>query len=263
MWATSFIKLNQLKGIWTTALAFSFSIILIHCGTYGPQYQNTYSSIIIDNTHYDIIDSIPIRNGSFEKIKPGFLDTWLKNRYTELPVLPIQDWVDCGSLLFPGETPVTIYSGTDPKPFQVTQNARYGFNYLGMVTRETNTWESVSQFLDRPLEAGRLYAVRFLVSHSSTLRSPIINLDENLRTFDAPARLRILVGNAECAGDFIVASTKPITSKTWEEVEVIFSVESQSHYFIIEVFYPEDNTTPANGNVLLDHVSPIYEIQRL
>lgn len=60
-------------------------------------------------------------------------------------------WYDCG---FPGESPPDVQPNGE---FGVTKPANHGATYLGMVVRDNDTWESVSQKLSRPLKRGQCY----------------------------------------------------------------------------------------------------------
>ena len=60
-------------------------------------------------------------------------------------------WYDCG---FPGETVPDIHPKEGPGAFQVTREAFHGRTYIGMVVRENETWEMISQRLSGALQAG-------------------------------------------------------------------------------------------------------------
>ena len=72
---------------------------------------------------------------------------------------PPRGWIDCG---FDGETPVDVQpNGT----FSVTKPAAEGNTYIGMVVRDNDTWEAVSQRLSRPLQAGQCYVCEYQPGH--------------------------------------------------------------------------------------------------
>jgi len=73
---------------------------------------------------------IPLNNPSFE-------DT------PSIGITP-KCWLDCG---MPGETPPDI----QPNQFRVDKSPQHGNTYLGMVTRDSDTWEAVGQMLETPL----------------------------------------------------------------------------------------------------------------
>ncbi|HZV43784.1 MAG TPA: hypothetical protein VFF90_04875, partial [Saprospiraceae bacterium] len=63
---------------------------------------------------------------------------------------PIKGWQDCGMTRFPGESPPDIH----PVPataWEVSKDPYDGATYLGMVTRDNDSWESISQALSSPI----------------------------------------------------------------------------------------------------------------
>jgi hypothetical protein len=65
---------------------------------------------------------------------------------------PPTGWKDCGSFMFPGESPPDVQpSGS----WHVYKPATDGDTYLGMVVRENDTWEAVSQALSGALQKGK------------------------------------------------------------------------------------------------------------
>src|SRR5258706_5384255 len=101
-------------------------------------------------------DTIYLSNPSFEdtprKVCPPFS-------------LPIKDWNDCGLLDFPGETPPDIHSANNGL-WGVTLRPYEGKTFLGLVTRYSDTFESVSQSLSKPVEAGKCYQLSIYLALS-------------------------------------------------------------------------------------------------
>jgi hypothetical protein len=58
-------------------------------------------------------------------------------------------WYDCG---FPGESPPDVHPKEGGGAFQVTKEAFHGKTYLGLVVRDNDTWEMVSQRLSAPVQ---------------------------------------------------------------------------------------------------------------
>lgn len=79
------------------------------------------------------------QEGTIQLTNPSFEDV---PRHSRVP----RGWYDCG---FPGESA----PDTQPDPtFQVNKAAADGETYLGLVVRDNDTWESISQKLTRPVE---------------------------------------------------------------------------------------------------------------
>ena len=84
------------------------------------------------------------------------------------PQQPPFAWWDCG---FTGETPPDVHPVPKGGIFGVTQLAQEGSTYLGMVVRENDTWESVAQRLDQPLQPNNCYAISIFLCASDTYTS--------------------------------------------------------------------------------------------
>ena len=102
-------------------------------------------------------NDIFIQNGSFEG--------------TPKCCEPPNGWIDCG---FKGETPPDVQPALDDKNqpfFSVTKTAFHGNTYLGMVVRENDTYERVSQRLIKPMLKGTCYSFSIMLCRSSTYLS--------------------------------------------------------------------------------------------
>ncbi|MBI1226233.1 MAG: hypothetical protein GC192_13450 [Bacteroidetes bacterium] len=165
-------------------------------------------------------------------------------------------WQDCG---FPGETPPDVH----PKPgigaFQVTKEPMDGRTYLGLVTRENDTWEMVSQKLEAPLKIGGSYAFSIGLCRSEIYLSAsrISNKEVN---YAAPVKLRIWGGNKYCERKELLAESELITNKDWKRYNFIFTPSNDIKYIILEAFYKTPTPFPYNGNLLIDNASAIIPI---
>jgi hypothetical protein len=83
---------------------------------------------------------------------------------------PIKGWQDCGLSRFPGESPPDIH----PVPataWEVSKDAYDGNSYLGMVTRDNDSWESLSQALSSPILGGTCYSFTAFISKSERYKA--------------------------------------------------------------------------------------------
>jgi len=182
---------------------------------------------------------IPLFNKSFESPpKPG-----------DSPI----GWSDCG--IFPQESPIDVQPGF----FGVTQAPYHGRSYLGMVTRATNTWEMVGQELYRVLEKGKCYEFTLYLAKSSTYISGFA-LDYNTKVnFDQPIRLLIWGGSAINKKEELLGQSTPIKHSDWRQYKFIFKPTTTHRYLLLEAYYLASNSTPYNGNIILDNASDIAE----
>lgn len=169
-------------------------------------------------------------------------------------------WYDCGGINFPLETPPDVHPSGGEKPsFGVSLDAADGDTYLGLVVRENDSHESVSQRLKRPLQPGKCYSFSISVATSKIYKSGIRDSDEE-RDFITPIKLRIRGGNGYCRTDIPLAETKLITNNDWKEFTFKFEPNRKVTYIVLEAWYKKPTFNPPNGNILLDNASAIQPI---
>jgi outer membrane protein OmpA-like peptidoglycan-associated protein len=162
-------------------------------------------------------------------------------------------WHDCG---FEGESPPDVQpSGT----FSVTHPPQEGDTYLGMVVRDNDTWESVSQRLSRPMQAGQCYQFSIHLARSELYVSTS-RVTDRTANYTTPAKFRIYGGFGHCDKQYLLAETKVIINNRWLEYNFKFEPIDNYSYIILEVFFKTPTLFPYNGNVLVDNASPIVPI---
>ena len=164
-------------------------------------------------------------------------------------------WTDCG---FPGESAVDIQP--DPlRSFKVDKRAHHQYTYLGMVTRDNDTWEKVGQRMSAPMEAGQCYefSIRLARSEQYLSQSRLTNREEN---YDTPIRLRIRGGFGVCDAGEVIGSSPVITSNVWREYRIKLEPQEAYTHIVLEAYYNTPIFFPYNGNVLLDNVQPIVPV---
>jgi hypothetical protein len=177
-------------------------------------------------------------------LNPGFEDM---PRHSQVP----RFWINCGP---PNESPPDILP---EMTFQVSLPAYEGNTYLGLVTRDNDTWESVGAKLGGLLELGKCY--KFSIALARSLSYYSVSREKNIpANFITPTRLRIWGGRGPCARDELLATSSVIAHKTWETYTFILAPEEGSYsHLILEVFYLENLLFPTNGNLLLDDASAL------
>lgn len=165
-------------------------------------------------------------------------------------------WFDCG---FPEETPPDVHL-LENNPFGVEQLAYDGNTYIGMVVRENDTWERVSQRLSAPLVAGNCYEFSLHLSRSLYYMSPTQSSNGKMFNYTSPAQLRIWGGNGYCARAELLAVSGNIINSRWLEYNFKFEPSETHTYIVLEAYYRTPILFPYNGNVLVDNASPIMPV---
>ena len=185
-------------------------------------------------------DVIKLNNPSFED--------------TPQPGKAPKGWYNCGH---EGETPPDIQPN---EVFKVEKQAFDGKTYLGMVTRDNETWEAVGQRLKEPLLAGHTYSFSMQLA-----RSPIyVSLSRKTRNetnYTTGAKLRIWGGNNDyCEKLQLLDETERINNSRWQEYTFELKPKEDINFIALEAYYVTPTPFAYNGNMLLDNCSEIAEI---
>ncbi|MEQ8706499.1 MAG: hypothetical protein RIC19_21380 [Phaeodactylibacter sp.] len=150
-------------------------------------------------------------------------------------------WFGCET----GSTPDIL-----PGQWGVYNPAEEGDTYLGLITREDGTWESIGQRLTAPLKKGDCYTLTLFLSHSN-----------NYETYNGELRLRIYGGAAKCQKAQVVYESPLIRHPRWEAYEVEFFAKQDIYYLVFEAYHPHQGRA-FRGNILVDAISPIEKCTR-
>ncbi|MCI5082003.1 MAG: OmpA family protein [Saprospiraceae bacterium] len=184
-------------------------------------------------------EPINLTNPSFEDIP----------RHSHAP----RGWQDCGDNK---ETPPdTQPSGT----FSVTKAAKDGNTYLGMVVRDNDTYEAVSQRLSRPMQKGQCYEFSIFLCRSELYISVSRQTGQEVN-YVTPAKLEIYGGFAFCDNQQMLAETSVITTERWLEYKFKLKPNANYNYIMFRAYYTTPTLFPYNGNILLDNASPLVPI---
>lgn len=201
-------------------------------------------------------DVITLANPSFEDIP----------RAGARGLFGIKGWFDCGRIEFRNETPPDIHTENPNDPiFGVTKAASDGETYLGIVTRENETWESVSQKLDQPLEAGKCYTFSIDLARSETYFSSMgkddsVSDQKKATPPSKPAVLRIWGGVNYCPRNQLLAESVPITNTNWKTYTFEFTPNINTRAISLEAFYKTPVLDPYFGHILVDNASQIMQV---
>jgi outer membrane protein OmpA-like peptidoglycan-associated protein len=198
-------------------------------------------------------ETIKLQNASFEDMpRKG------------VPGMPsIKGWHDCGLSKFPNESPPDIHPVVD-NAWDVAKPAYDGGSYLGMVTRANDSWESLSQALSTPIQAGVCYSfTAFLVQSdqykSATSRTQQLGTNE-LENFVRPAVFLIWGGNYFCDKAELLGESPAVSNSTWKQYKFTFQPQKTHKYITIEAFYKTPILEAYNGHVLVDALSDLVPI---
>jgi len=168
----------------------------------------------------------------------------------------IKGWYDCSKILFPNETPPDIHP---INAWQVTKQPSDGRTYLGMVVRDNDSWELLSQRLSTTIEEGKCYSFNIELSRSEFYVSGS-KVTKQIENYTKPAVLRIWGGNGVCGKQELLGESVTVSNDDWRTFEFEFRPNKSVNYFTLEAFYKVPTLFPYNGHLLLDNASLIKEV---
>jgi len=124
-----------------------------------------------------------------------------------------------------------------PGPWGVKTEAFDGETYMGLITRENGTWESVT--FDAKLCYSKQYA-----------------------GYNLPLKLRVWGSETKCSRNQLLAETNFVKHTYWKKYEFDFHVKKNINYIIIEAHYADGVFIPYKGNILIDDISAVEMCKR-
>ena len=172
---------------------------------------------------------------------------------------PIKGWHDCGLSKFPGETPPDIHP-VPSKAWEVAKVPYDGNTFLGMVTRYNDSWESLSQALSSPIQAGKCYTFSAFISRSEQYKSGTARSRDVPENFVRPAVMLIWGGDFFCEKGELLGESPAVSNTEWKQYKFTFHPRKTHKYITIEAFYKTPILEAYNGHVLVDALSDIVQI---
>ncbi len=198
-------------------------------------------------------EKITLQNPSFEDIP----------RRGSLNKPSIKGWHDCGLSKFVGETPPDIHPVPE-NAWEVTLDAYDGYTYLGMVTRENDSYESLSQALTSPIMGGTCYSFSAFLVRSDQYRSATFKTmssgSDSLENFIRPAVFLIWGGNYFCDKAELLGESPPVSNDEWKKYQFLLQPQKTHNYITIEAFYKTPILQAYNGHVLVDNMSALVPV---
>ena len=166
----------------------------------------------------------------------------------------VRGWFGCG-----GEERGT--PDVQPGWFGADLPAIDGYTYIGMVARDDDTWEAVSQRMTEVIiKKGRKYWFSTYLAYTPDMIS-ISRITKKDVKYNKPLKLRIWGGNGGyCKKDELLAESALIDHEEWQEYQFIFEPQENHAYITFEAFYNTPTLVPYNGNLHMDHCSDIIEV---
>jgi len=152
-----------------------------------------------------------------------------------------QGWMACKE----GTTPDIL-----PGFWGVYTDASEGQTYVGLITRQNSTWESIGQRLNANLNKGTCYSWTMDLAHSDTYAG-----------YDGPLRLRVWASKLKCQKDELIYESPVIRHLYWETYSFKFTPKEDYRYILLEAYYSEPPFT-YKGNIMIDRIRPIQSCDR-
>lgn len=175
-------------------------------------------------------------------ISPTFGQTVLQNpSFEDEPsdaIIPF-GWFMCSE----GTTPDIL-----PGFWGVTQRAREGETFMGIITRPDGTYESIGQRLLPALNKKECYSFYLDMAYSRSYAG-----------YNQPIQLRIYLGSKKCKRDQLIYESEKVNHKNWKNVKVEFTPKTEMKYIIIEAYTPNNS----RGNILIDNITSIKSCSRV
>ena len=133
-----------------------------------------------------------------------------------------------------------------PGYWGVYEEASDGDTYVGLIIREDRSYEAIGQRVSAKMETDKCYKFTIDLAHSNTYSG-----------YDAPAKLRIYIGQNKCGKDQMVFQSEFIEHEEWKTYLIEFTPKKQSNYIYFEAVDKKGILIGAKGNILLDAVSSI------
>jgi hypothetical protein len=152
-----------------------------------------------------------------------------------------QGWVACQE----GTTPDIL-----PGFWGVYTFPADGETYVGLITRQNGTWESIGQRLPETLKKGTCYDWSLDLAHSDTYSD-----------YNSPIRLRIWISRLRCQKDQMIYESPIIDHLDWKTYSIRFVPKDDFRYILLEAFY-RDPPFHYQGNILIDRIREIKTCNR-
>lgn len=126
-----------------------------------------------------------------------------------------------------------------------------GNTCIGLVIRHDGSTENIAQALAEPLAPDACYSFSVYLAHI-----------EKYVGFDNPARIRVWGSASRTEKGSLLSSSPLINHSDWRHYTFQFITKETVRYLTIEAWYAPGTIFKYNGNIVLDHCSPIEKCAR-
>ncbi len=137
-----------------------------------------------------------------------------------------------------------------PGYWGVYQQPVDGETYVGLITRENGTWESIGQRLSKPLEKEMCYSMKLSLAYSNIYAG-----------YNEPIKLRVFISDDKCEKEQLIFESPLIDHTNWKTYDVEFNPEREYKYIILEAYSGKEKKR-SKGNILIDHISSLFPCGR-
>ncbi len=163
-------------------------------------------------------------------------------------------WLDCS---MSNQTSVDLQPGY----FEVNTPPKDGESYVGMIVRENDTYEAITQKMENEFQGLQAYRVTVHLAKSNNYNSLTPNSKE-FQNFNKACVLRIYAGNEFCSKAQLLSISPPIDHEEWKSYEFLLIPKENYSHITFEAFYVVPTLVPYKGNLLMDDVSNIEPISK-
>ncbi|NNF22102.1 MAG: hypothetical protein HKN67_09180 [Saprospiraceae bacterium] len=125
-----------------------------------------------------------------------------------------------------------------------------GESYVGLITREDGTYESIGQRLPLPLNKKTCYQMSVDLARS-----------EDYSGYNKAIKLRIWISDKRSERQQLIYESPVIDSEEWHNYKFEFTPDSKKTHIILEAFI-NDKALSYKGNILIDKLSAIKVCHR-
>jgi hypothetical protein len=184
-------------------------------------------------------DTILLKNPSFENDQPA-------------AGRGASEWLDMGA---PTDSPPDI----QPGQFSVSLPAQHGKVYLGLVTRDINTWEGMGQQLDGYMMKDSAYSFSLWLARSNLYLSTSKLLGKQAN-YDKPVVLKIWGVNTSTKQEELLVESPVYNVNEWALYSFTLKPTVADFDEIDLIAYYAPGYEKTNGNLLIDNCSAIVKI---
>ncbi len=131
------------------------------------------------------------------------------------------------------------------------KDANQGKTYIGLITRDNGSYESIGQKLSEKLAKDQCYEFKIDLSKGALYAG-----------FKKPLKLRVWLGEKLCDMEEMIYLSPSIEHTTWKTYIIQFTPKKDYKYIRIEAHY-KDGDFSYKGNILLDNMSYIKKCSRV